>query len=180
MALTNQPMAKLVVLSEGLTGTTCELQAEKTTIGRLDDNTFQITEPSVSSHHCEIIRRGTDIVVKDLGSTNGTFINGEKVGEATLKSGQILRLGQVEMRLESGGAAAPAASTAGKKPLEKTMVIGIKAQDLDQGARPVNFETNAAFSKKSNKANKIFIAVGIVLGVLIIALIVLSFLQFKT
>src|ERR1044071_911382 len=173
MALTNQPMAKLVVLSEGLTGTTCELQAEKTTIGRLDDNTFQITEPSVSSHHCEIIRRGNDIVVKDLGSTNGTFINGEKVGEATLKSGQILRLGQGEMRLELG-IPAPGA------PAEKTMVIGVQAQDLDKGSRPVNFETSAAFSKKSNKANKIFIAVGIVLGVLIVALIILSFLQFKT
>jgi hypothetical protein len=177
MALTNQPMAKLVVLSEGLTGTTCELQAEKTTIGRLDDNTFQITEPSVSSHHCEIIRRGNDIVVKDLGSTNGTFINGEKVGEATLKSGQILRLGQVEMRLELG---IPAPAAPAKKPLEKTMVIGVQAQDLDKGSRPVNFETSAAFSKKSNKANKIFIAVGIVLGVLIVALIILSFLQFKT
>ena len=177
MASTNQPMAKLVVLSEGLTGLTCELKADKTTIGRLDDNAFQLSEPSVSSHHCEVFRRGTDIVVKDLSSTNGTFINGEKVAEAPLKPGQILRLGHVEMRLESG---IPPAAAPAKKPLEKTMVIGVQAQDLDKGSRPVNFETSAAFSKKSNKANKIFIAVGIVLGVLIIALIVLSFLQFKT
>src|SRR5262245_14996585 len=141
-------MAKLVVLSEGFTGLTCELKADKTTVGRLEDNAFQIAEPSVSSHHCELTRRGTDLLVKDLNSTNGTFINGEKVGEGVLKPGQILRLGQVEMRLESGAAAA-AASAASKKPLEKTMVIGIKAQDLDQGARPVNFEANAAFSKKS-------------------------------
>lgn len=171
-------MAKLVVLSEGLTGLTCDLKADKTTIGRLDDNAFQLTEPSVSSHHCEVLHRGNDIIVKDLSSTNGTFINGEKVAaEATLKPGQILRLGQVEMRLESG---VPPAGAPAKKPLEKTMVIGVQAQDLDKGSRPVNFETSAAFSKKSNKANKIFIAVGIVLGVLIIALIVLSFLQFRT
>jgi len=168
-------MAKLVVLSEGFTGLTCELKADKTTVGRLEDNAFQIAEPSVSSHHCELTRRGAELLVKDLNSTNGTFINGEKVAEAVLKPGQILRLGQVEMRLESGGAAAPAASTAGKKPLEKTMVIGIKAQDLDQGARPVNFETNAAFSKKSNKANKIFIIIGVVLGVLIIAFLIIAF-----
>src|ERR1051326_3829499 len=161
-------MAKLVVLSEGFTGLTCELKADKTTVGRLEDNAFQIADPSVSSHHCELTRRGADLLVKDLNSTNGTFVNGEKVAEAVLKPGQILRLGQVEMRLESGTAAA-AASAAAKKPLEKTMVIGIKAQDLDQGARPVNFEANAAFSKKSNKANKIFIAIGIVLGILIIA-----------
>jgi len=166
-------MAKLVVLSEGFTGLTCELKVDKTTVGRLEDNAFQISEPSVSSHHCELTRHGAELLVKDLNSTNGTFINGEKVVEAVLKPGQILRLGQVEMRLESGAAAA--ASAASKKPLEKTMVIGIKAQDLEQGARPVNFEANAAFSKKSNKANKIFIGIGIALGILIIAFLIIAF-----
>src|SRR5256885_8585156 len=141
-------MVKLVVLSEGLTGLTYELKVDKTTIGRFEDNAFQIAEPSVSSHHCELIQRGSDIVVKDLNSTNGTFVNGEKITEAALKPGQILRLGQVEMRLESGtGTTAAAGAAPAKKPLEKTMVIGIKAQDLDQGTRPVNFETSAAFSK---------------------------------
>ena len=168
-------MAKLVVLSEGFTGLTCELKVDKTTVGRLEDNAFQIPEPSVSSHHCELTRRGADLLVKDLNSTNGTFINGEKVAEAVLKPGQILRLGQVEMRLESGAAAAAAASAASKKPLEKTMVIGIKAQDLDQGARPVSFEANAAFSKKSNKANKIFIAIGIGLVLVIITCLIIAF-----
>ena len=166
-------MAKLVVLSEGFTGLTCELKVDKTTVGRLEDNAFQISQPSVSSHHCELTPRGAELLVKDLNSTNGTFINGEKVAEAVLKPGQILRLGQVEMRLESGAAAA--ASATSKKPLEKTMVIGIKAQDLEQGARPVNFEANAAFSKKSNKANKIFIAIGIALGILIIACLIIAF-----
>ena len=167
-------MAKLVVLSEGFTGLTCELKADKTTVGRLEDNAFQISEPSISSHHCELTQRGSELLVKDLNSTNGTFINGEKVVEAVLKPGQILRLGQVEMRLESGAAAA-AASASSKKPLEKTMVIGIKAQDLDQGARPVKFEANAAFSKKSNKTNKIFIAIGIALGMLILACLIIAF-----
>ena len=82
---------------------------DKTTIGRVDDNTFPIPEGSVSSHHCEILLRGADIVVRDLNSTNGTFINGHQVtGEAPLKPGQILRLGQIEMRLEDAGAKPPA------------------------------------------------------------------------
>ena len=74
-------MAKLVVLSVGMTGRTQELKAEKTTIGRVEDNTFQITEPSVSSHHCEVLLRGKDVVVRDLNSTNGSYINGEKMLE---------------------------------------------------------------------------------------------------
>src|SRR5499427_4719166 len=100
-------MAKLVLLSAGMTGRTHELKVDKTTIGRVEDNTFQIAEPSVSSHHCEILMRGSDVVVKDLESTNGTFINGEKVSESVLKPGQVLRLGQIEMRLETDATAAP-------------------------------------------------------------------------
>jgi len=98
-------MAKLVLLSAGMTGRIHDLKVDKTTIGRVEDNTFQIAEPSVSSHHCEILLRGSDVVVRDLNSTNGTFINGEKVTETVLKPGQVLRLGQIEMRLETEGSA---------------------------------------------------------------------------
>src|SRR5947208_11493397 len=127
-------MAKLVLLSAGMTGRAHELKVDKTTIGRVDDNTFQISEPSVSSHHCEVLLRGSDIVVHDLNSTNGTFINGEKVTESVLKPGQVLRLGQIEMRLETeatAGAAAP------KKTLDHTMVMqrGVKLDELEQGTR---------------------------------------------
>src|SRR5436190_6720996 len=109
-------MAKLVLLSEGFTGRSYELKTERTTVGRLDDNAFQIPEASVSSHHAEIVLRGNDVVIRDLNSTNGTFINGEKITEAVLKPGQILRLGQIEMRLESG-----LATGSEKKKLDHTM-----------------------------------------------------------
>lgn len=173
MRATNLPMAKLVVLSEGFTGLSYELKAEKTTVGRLDDNSFAISEPSISSHHCEIIQTGAEVVVRDLNSTNGTFINGDQLtGEAPLKSGQILRLGQVEIRLESG---VPATAPA-KKPLDKTMVIspGVKMQELDPAARHGGFESNSAFTRKSNKANKVFIAVGAILGALVVGLIIFA------
>src|SRR6266567_4708326 len=98
-------MARLVLLSEGLTGRTYELKVEKTTVGRVEDNAFQIPETSVSSHHAEIHLRGNEVLIKDLNSTNGTFINGEKISETVLKPGQILRLGQIEMRLETDAAA---------------------------------------------------------------------------
>src|ERR1041385_701466 len=95
-------MARLVLLSEGLTGRTHELKVDRTTLGRVADNTFEIPEASVSSHHCEILLRGSEVVVKDLGSTNGTFINGEKSGEAVLRPEQLLRWGRFEMRLKPG------------------------------------------------------------------------------
>ena len=108
-------MPKLVLLSAGMTGRTHELKVDKTTIGRVEDNTFQISEPSVSSHHCEVLLRGSDVVVRDLNSTNGTYINGEKVTEKVIKPGQILKLGQIEMRLETD---APPSPTPFSNPIE--------------------------------------------------------------
>jgi pSer/pThr/pTyr-binding forkhead associated (FHA) protein len=164
-------MARLVVLSEGFTGRSYELKVEKTTVGRLEDNAFQIPEASVSSHHCEILLRGSEFLVRDLNSTNGSFINGEKVAEAPLKPGQILRLGQVEMRLESG-----ATDQAGKKSVTQTMVVpqGVK---LGEGTRPVNFETDSPFARKTNKANRVFIGLAVVVGLVVIALLIYAWLQ---
>ena len=51
-------MARLVVLTEGFTGLSHELKAEKVTIGRVEDNVFQIAEASVSSHHSPVGYRG--------------------------------------------------------------------------------------------------------------------------
>ena len=162
-------MAKLVVLSVGMTGRTQELKVDKTTIGRVEDNTFQIAEPSVSSHHCEILLRGSDVVVRDLNSTNGTFINGEKVAESVIKPGQILRLGQIEMRLETDVPVSPA-----KKHIDQTMVMqrGVSLNELEQGTRTSGFDTKGSgFSKKDNKVNKIFWLVAGLVGLVIIGVL---------
>jgi predicted component of type VI protein secretion system len=177
-------MPKLVVLSEGLTGRSYELKVDKTTIGRLDDNSFQIQEQSISSHHCEVLLKGNDVVVKDLNSTNGTYINGEKVSEKPLKPGQILRLGQVEIRLEADGTApaAGAPSAADKKKMDpNTRVIprGVKLNEFEQGASGVKFDKNSPFAKKSNKTNMVFIAVGVVLGLIILSFLVMAFLKMR-
>jgi pSer/pThr/pTyr-binding forkhead associated (FHA) protein len=166
-------MAKLVLLSAGMTGRTHDLTTDKTTIGRVEDNTFQIAEPSISSHHCEVLLKGNDVIVKDLNSTNGTYINGEKISESPIKPGQILRLGQIEMRLETDSTA-PAAS---KKPLTQTMVMqrGVSLTELETGARGGFGTKGGGFSKKDNKVNKIVITVCIFLGVVIVILLLYVF-----
>ena len=180
-------MAKLVILNQGMTGRTFDLNVDRTTVGRVEDNTFQIADASVSSRHAEIILQGSELLVRDLNSTNGTFINGEKISEAILKSGQTLRFGQVELKIEDGQplAAAPAsapvsapapAPASAKKSVDATLVIprGVSLNALEQsGVRPPSgFDTNAAFSKKTNKVNKYFIIGGIAVGLIIVGLIV--------
>lgn len=176
-------MAKLVVLSPEQKGRSYELAVDKTTIGRVDDNTFQIAESSVSSHHCEVLLRGGDVVVKDLNSTNGTFINGEKISEAVLKPGQTLRLGQIELKLETGESAAntaPAApapkstppfSPGSAKKTDQTVVMkrGVSLDELEQGTRTGGFDTSSkGFSKKGNKTNKWFLIGGIVIFAVVV------------
>lgn len=166
-------MAKLVVLSAGMTGRTQELKVDKTTIGRVEDNTFQIAEASVSSHHCEVLLRGNEVVVRDLNSTNGTFINGEKVSESVIKPGQILRLGQIEMRLDTD---TPAATS--KKHVDQTMVMqrGVSLNELEQGARTGGFDTKGSgFSKKGDNVNKIFWVVAGFVGFVIVVLLLYVF-----
>jgi hypothetical protein len=163
-------MLRLVILSPGMTGQAWELKADQSTIGRAEDNTFPIVEPSVSSHHCEILLRGKEVVVRDLNSTNGTYINRGKVTEGVLKPGQILRLGQVEMRLEADSPTAP-----GKIQFDRTTVIsgGVKLTELEQGARGGTFDTKGSgFSKKDNRVNMIFIIIGVVLGLVIAGLLI--------
>jgi pSer/pThr/pTyr-binding forkhead associated (FHA) protein len=165
-------MAKLVILSEGMTGRSHELKVDKTTIGRVEDNTFQIAEPSVSSHHCEVLLRGNEVIVRDLNSTNGSFISGEKITEKALKPGQTLRLGQIEMRLETD--APPGQS---KKPVDSTMIVprGVSLNQLEQGSRGAFDTAGKGFSKKDNKANKIFFIVAIGVGVVIAVLLIYAF-----
>lgn len=180
-------MAKLVILSQGLNGRTHELKVEKTTIGRVEDNSFQIAEPSVSSHHCEVLLRGDEVVIKDLNSTNGTFINDEKITESVLKPGQTLRLGQIELRLENGAPAAaasapaPASSSApapapagAKKPesVVRTATRGVSLSELESGGgRPVAFDTASTFTKKRNRVGTYFWIGAVIFAVIIIGLL---------
>lgn len=185
-------MPRLVLLSEGFAGRAFDLKAEKTTVGRVSDNDFEIAESSVSSHHAEIILRGSEVLIRDLGSTNGTFIGGERITEAVLKPGQILRFGTIDLKLETGEAPKPAGATtaapasvpaassaAARRSLDQTRVIpqGIKLDDLEGARTPLDLKGNPSFSKKSNAGTKVFIGV---MATLIVALVIVLIVIFSS
>ncbi len=184
-------MAKLVILTQGMTGRAHELNVDRTTIGRVEDNTFQITDASVSSHHCEVLLRGAEVLIRDLNSTNGSFINDARITESVLKPGQTLRLGQIELKLEAEGVAnapAPAAAVApaiptpapAPAPAKKvadsgTMVMsrGVSLSDLESGGRKPGLDTTSSvFSKKRNKSG-IYFLIGAGISILIIIVLII-------
>jgi len=69
-------------------------------LGRNPTNDFRVSDPSVSSFHVELLVNDQEVRVRDLGSTNGTFIDEQRVDDAVLKPESTLRLGNVRFRLE--------------------------------------------------------------------------------
>ncbi len=87
-------------------------------IGRHDDCVIRIRSSQVSRRHCELFEEGDKLILRDLGSANGTFVNGKRVlGKQTLKPGDVLTIGGVTLRVDLLGAASKAAEgSSGAKP----------------------------------------------------------------
>jgi hypothetical protein len=73
-----------------------------TRVGRGDESEIVLVDPSVSRAHAIVEIEGAQPVVRDLGSTNGTFVNGRRVSVEALHDGDELQFGNTRMRFESG------------------------------------------------------------------------------
>jgi transcriptional regulator with GAF, ATPase, and Fis domain len=68
-------------------------------IGKSGDNDLVLSDETVSRHHCEILRETRGYLLRDLGSTNGTLLDGAEIREAYLKPGAIITVGKVELKV---------------------------------------------------------------------------------
>ena len=87
-----------------------EVSKDVTTLGRDISNDIVLNDRETSRHHLRLMLSGDTLTVEDLGSTNGTFVNGKRVSGVTpLQNGDMIGLGEtVTMALESVSAGAPA------------------------------------------------------------------------
>ncbi len=76
----------------------CVFDQDVITIGAMEDNDVTLKDDTVSRHHCRIIQEEDNYVLVDLGSTNGTHINGVRVREAYLTSGATIAVGNTQVR----------------------------------------------------------------------------------
>jgi len=107
------PLASLLVRSGSLRGRRLPITVAAVNIGRADYNDLVIADPSVSTTHAKLQRRDGLWVITDLGSTNGTFVEGEPVvGETDLAPGTTIRFGDVAALFEPHDEPAPGAKQA--------------------------------------------------------------------
>lgn len=124
-------MAKLILKYEAAVLKEVNVGAQPLTIGRAPDNDIQVDNLAVSSHHAKIVNEAGKLVVEDLNSMNGTFVNNQRVKRVTLKPGDVVLVGKhtIEVRGEAeappvGAPVAPAKPVMPK--MEETMVLDTK------------------------------------------------------
>ncbi len=112
-------MAKLILSMDGLVLKEILLSKERTTIGRKPHNDIQIDNLAVSGEHAVIVTILADSFLEDLGSTNGTFVNGKTVKKHFLQNNDVIELGKYKLKYISEALAGAAKAA----DFEKTMVL---------------------------------------------------------
>ena len=127
---------------------------DMTVIGRREDCDLRIPLSDVSRKHCRLVINGDTIKVEDLGSSNGTYINGERVQQADLSAGDTLQIGPVIFVAQVDGFPADedlqpvtiqssGAKTSAGAPAEAATEAGADAA-AEAGDQPVDLETTTA------------------------------------
>ena len=115
-------MAKLILSLEGSVIREIPINKERITIGRKPQNDIQIENLAVSSEHACIVTILADSFLEDMGSTNGTLVNGNSVKKHILQNNDVIEIGKYKMKYVIDAATA-SASAAPNEDFEKTMVM---------------------------------------------------------
>ena len=92
---------QLVVVSGPKQGVIFPLRSSMVSVGRAGDNDVVLQDPTASSHHARIEQRGSRVFIVDLNSSNGTFVNGQRVTQAQLAGGEVILMGDTHLRFEA-------------------------------------------------------------------------------
>ena len=144
--------------------TTHEFVGDKLTVGRLAGNDVALDEGSVSSRHAELVLQDGGVVLRDLESTNGTFLNGEQVtGEHPLNEGDEIYFGGVRsVFMESAGAPSEMVEAVEESVTEAVI-------DSSGGGRPENFRPLAPFAPPAKPRDTLALAAWALCGLGVVA-----------
>ena len=151
-----EPLGERIV--PAIKATFSAAQGVLTVIGDVGDNTIVVSDPSISTHHAQLLLEGDTYRLKDLDSTNGTRVNGKPVTEAVLKPDDRIRFGAAEARYESSEAG-------GSKPLPKPEEIKAHFGEAGAGLPQLSGASPLRRQEQQNDPVRtgIFIGLGLVL-----------------
>lgn len=135
-------MSQLVIFTPDSSRVPHELGTGTTTIGRSPENLIQLDDPSVSGRHAQIELAGDEYRLTDLGSTNGTHVNGAPITAVKLRAGDKLRFGKVEACFECE-------NLADAQPLP--VLQEVEAKPAEVSARPADFANASPFPKRRSE-----------------------------
>jgi len=136
------------------------LDLDKITIGRAEGNDIVINDGSVSSKHAEMVAEHGNYRVTDLDSTNGTRVNGEKITDAFLENGTLIKFGHIDAEYESDVDRG-----------EKVELPEEKRDEAEVGAsavRPTNYSNDQPFAAKKKKSDPV---AGLLITIAILAIL---------
>ena len=116
-------MAKLILSLEGSVIREVPLNKERITIGRKPQNDVQIENLAVSSEHACIMTILNDSFLEDLGSTNGTLVNGNPIKKHILQNSDVIEIGKYKLKYVIEARPVQAAEPASMEDFEKTMIL---------------------------------------------------------
>jgi hypothetical protein len=116
-------MAKLILSLEGSVIREIPIDKERLTIGRKPTNDIQIENLAVSGEHACIVTILADSFLEDLGSTNGTLVNGNQIKKHILQNSDVIEIGKYKMKYVVEAASKETASQPPAEDFERTMVL---------------------------------------------------------
>lgn len=103
-------MGKIIIALDGVVEQEIALTKERMTIGRRSHNDIVLSHPAVSGEHAVITTILDDSFLEDLRSTNGTFVNGARIGKHFLQHGDVIKLAKYQIEYLADGARPPSAA----------------------------------------------------------------------
>ena len=159
-------MAKLSGMSGDFKGREYPIEQGEITIGRKTDNVILLDHPTISSHHCRILRNGDACVLQDLDSTNGTRVNSRDVKESALHHKDLIQMGSIEFLFD-----APELANAGARYTDANAEVATGARSA-----PQDFASISPFGAPPKERRGVWYFALIAVGV--VALLALAFFFF--
>lgn len=155
-------MAVLIGMSTTVKGRKFELDQDETFIGRTTQNHVPLDDSAISGRHCSIVRDGRKYSLVDLGSTNGTRLNGNAVTKSPLRPKDIIQVGAIELMFDGQDVEVPSG------PSHETAEIEVASEPV---TIPENFHTASPFGSRRDSRKPWVIATAALILVVLAALI---------